>query len=111
MFQIFEKDNGTLWVGGMQGLRSFNTRSQEVTSLRIDGSFLKDVTVRNFVKINANEFWMATNRGIYILDSSGLVRDKIQENVLSRNSLAANDVQALCKDLEGVYGVLLIKTV
>lgn len=101
VFKIFEKESGILWVGGMQGVRKFETQTKEVTLLQMGVHLSEDATVRSFVKANANEYWMATKRGIYVLDSSGRFKSKILENTRGKNSLAANDVQALYRDREG----------
>ncbi len=101
VFKIFEKEDGRLWVGAMQGVRAFDVQTHKVTQLQIGVDLSADVTVRDFVKVNANEIWMATKKGIYILDSSGRVREKIEESRQSGGSLAANDVQGLLRDTEG----------
>ncbi|MGN7787066.1 ligand-binding sensor domain-containing protein [Niabella sp. 22666] len=101
ILKIFDKGNGKLWVGVMQGVKAFNAQSHQVSTLQMGIDLSSSVTVRDFVQVNVNEYWMATKRGIYILDSLGRFKSKIGENSLSRNSLAANDVQALFKDTEG----------
>ena len=101
IIKVFEKEDGVFWIGGVKGVRAFDVRTHKVTPLQLGVTLSSDVTVKDFVKINTNELWMATKRGIYVLDSLGGFKNKISENSLSRNSLAANDVQGLLRDTEG----------
>ncbi|SDC84320.1 ligand-binding sensor domain-containing protein [Niabella drilacis] len=101
VIRIFEKEPGVLWVGSRQGARAFNRVTHAVTPLLAGEVLQTDLQVRDFIKINNNEFWVATKKGIYVLDTTGHITGHIKKDNASLNSLSGDDVQSIFKDREG----------
>ncbi len=99
---IFDTENGTLLIGtSNQGLKSFDIKTSAYKDVLTLNSDQTDIIVREILAATKDEYWIATQSGIFILDiKSGKYKHLIKE----RNdpySLSDNIVHTLCKDNEG----------
>ena len=99
---VFDTGTGILLIGtSNQGLKSFDTRScsyKDVITLNTDRT---ELIVREMIAATGDEYWIATQSGIYILNlSSGAYRHLVKEQN-DPYSLSDNIVHTLCRDKEG----------
>ncbi|MEE6187117.1 ligand-binding sensor domain-containing protein [Niabella digestorum] len=101
IIRIFKKDDRTLWVGTLKGVTAFDIQQKKAQPVSLSFGESTNITVRDFQQVYPNEFWVATNKGIYILDSNGSYQNRILQSPENRNSLADDYVWWLLKDAEG----------
>ncbi|MBE7170876.1 MAG: histidine kinase [Williamsia sp.] len=99
---IFDTGTGWLLVGtSNQGLKSFDIRCatyKDILTLNTDQT---DLIVRQIIATRPNEYWIATQSGIFILDlPSGRFRHLVRDQN-DPYSLSDNIVHTLCRDKEG----------
>lgn len=99
--KIYDKGNNNLLVGSRQGAKQFGRRSLAVTPLPVYNNEHKGVLVLDFIKMKVNEIWIASDNGIYIVDSIGSLLHHLQKNNTNPYALSDNTVQAFFKDKEG----------
>ncbi|MFT3751138.1 MAG: two-component regulator propeller domain-containing protein [Agriterribacter sp.] len=98
---IYELQDGRLLIGtSNQGLKLFDTKNalyKDLLTLNADKS---DIIVRDIIAVNKDEYWMATQSGIYILNlQTGAINNLHKE--FDPYSLSDNIVQTLCMDKQG----------
>lgn len=100
--RLYDAGNNQLLVGtSNQGIKLFNCLTGDYKDLLIFNDDRTDIFVRDFIRQSKNEFWIATESGIYIYDASTgkIVLQHKQYN--NPYSLSDNAVYTFCKDHEG----------
>ncbi|KAI9452834.1 hypothetical protein F5148DRAFT_1289402 [Russula earlei] len=92
----------TILVGtSNQGAKAFDihtTSYQDVLTYNPDKT---DLFARNFVQVSPNEFWIATETGIYIYNTSSGRATHLEKTYNNPYSISDNAVYSFCKDKEG----------
>ncbi|CAN5573190.1 hybrid sensor histidine kinase/response regulator transcription factor [soil metagenome] len=100
--KIHSAGTNALYVGtSNQGLKKFDIVSsgyQDVLTYNPDKT---TVYVRDIAQYSANEYWFATESGIFILNTITGKFDNLKKKFLDPYSLTDNAVYTLCKDNEG----------
>ena len=100
--KIYPAANNLLLVGTTnQGLKQFNTSTFEYKDLLTYNADKTTVYVRDIKKYADNEFWIATESGIFIYKAATGEYVNLKKKVSDPYSLTDNAVYTLCKDLEG----------
>ena len=93
---------GYLFVGtSSQGLKKFNTNTFTYSDLLTFNTDKTNVYIRDIKQYTANEYWFATESGIFILNTTTQKFSTIHKKSLDPYSLSDNAVYSLCKDAEG----------
>lgn len=101
--KIHSGDSNSIFVGtNGQGLKIFNTESSTYQDVLTYNPDMTTIFVRDILQTAANEYWFATESGIFIYNTA----TKTFINHLTKKfqdpySLNDNAVYALCKDAEG----------
>lgn len=100
--KIFFVNDHELLVGCFkQGLKSYNIRTGAIKSLPLLHSGATDMYVRDITAGDDQEYWVATESGIYIYN----LATNTSRNLRKRNgdpySIADNAVYAVCRDNQG----------
>ncbi len=96
---VYEVDDGRLLVGtSNQGLKMFDIKTSTYKDLLTLNEDKADIIVRDILAINKNEYWIATQSGIYILNTSNNSYYNLRKKYEDPYSLSDNIVQTLCMD-------------
>jgi signal transduction histidine kinase/ligand-binding sensor domain-containing protein len=100
--RIAETENGNLLIGTTnQGVKLFDPvtlQSKNILRLNDDQT---PIFVRDIKKTGPNEFWIATESGIYIYNDSTEKITHIQKQYNNDYSLSDNAIYTICQDREG----------
>lgn len=101
--QKVKPGNGhSLFVGTTsQGIKQFNLDSLTYTDILAYNADKTTMFVRDILKISENEFWFATESGIFIYHTDKKQFTNLKKKFLDPYSITDNAVYCLCKDLEG----------
>ncbi len=100
--KIFDAGNGKIFLGTMaQGLKIFDTELGSYTDALTYNPDKTSVFVRDFVHIKENEYWIATESGIFIYDTEKGVVTNLRKQYNNPYSLSDNAIYSLCADKEG----------
>ncbi|MGX5688308.1 ligand-binding sensor domain-containing protein [Arcticibacter tournemirensis] len=84
-----------------QGVKLFNKESKTYEDILTHNKDKSEIYVRDFLHITGDEYWIATEVGIFIYNlSTRKVVNLVKDNV-NPYSLSDNAVYTLCKDREG----------
>jgi signal transduction histidine kinase/ligand-binding sensor domain-containing protein len=99
---IFATGKGFLLVGtASQGIKLFNLVDDTYKDLIIYNGDKTDLYVRSFAQYNDDEYWVATEAGIYIYHWSTGTFTHLTKQFSNPYSLSDNAVYTLCRDREG----------
>ena len=99
---IHPAGNDELLVGtSSQGIKKFNIPTLTYKDLLTYNPDKTAIYVRDIEQYNKNEYWFATESGIFILDNTTEKFINLKKKFLNPYSLSDNAVYALCKDKEG----------
>jgi len=91
----------TLYIGtASQGLKQFSIPDNDYKDILTYNPDKTTVFVRDILQKNTDEFWFATESGIFILNNDGSFTN-LKKKILDPYSLSDNAVYSLCKDSEG----------
>ena len=94
-------DNG-IYVGtSSQGLKKFDITTGTYNDLLTYNPDKTTVYIRDIKKYSDNEYWFATESGIFILNSLTEQFTNLKKNFTDPYSLSDNAIYSLCKDKEG----------
>ena len=100
--KIHPAEKGFLFAGtSSQGLKKINTLTGAYTDLLTFNPDKTTVYVRDIKKYSDNEYWFATESGIFTLNTITQKFTSIHKKFLDPYSLSDNAVYSLCKDAEG----------
>lgn len=89
----FRDSDGEIWVGGTDGLYTFDTKTK---------IFNKRLAVSSFSMIEENgNLWVGTGNGIFILNKKTGIFQHVQHDENNPNSITANHIHKLFKDRAG----------
>jgi ligand-binding sensor domain-containing protein/signal transduction histidine kinase len=99
---IFDTGTGVLLIGtSNEGLKSFDTNSltyKDILTLNPDKT---EIIVREIIAITTDEYWIASQSGIYILNIKTGKYKHLTRDQNNPWSLSDNIVHTLCRDKEG----------
>lgn len=92
----------TVYVGTVnQGLKKFDIPSETYQDILTFNSAKSVIHVRDIKQYFGNELWLATESGIFILNTSTNQSINLKKKFLDPFSLTDNAVYSICKDNEG----------
>jgi ligand-binding sensor domain-containing protein/signal transduction histidine kinase len=99
---ILETGNGKLLIGTTtQGLMLLDPESKNTTSLISLNKDKTHIFVRDIKKTQDQEYWIATESGVYIYDDASGKITHLEKRNANRYALADNAVYTVCKDNQG----------
>ncbi len=99
---IYPAGENSLFVGTTnQGLKRFDIATNSYTDLLTFNDDKTTIFVHDIKKYGENEFWIATESGIFIFNTSTQQHINLKKKLLDPYSLSDNAVYTLCKDREG----------
>ena len=100
--KIYPAGKGSLFVGtSNQGLKRFDITASDYTDVLTLNPDKTTVFIRDIKQYSDNEFWFATESGIFILNTLTQKFINLKKKFLDPYSLSDNAVYTLCKDMEG----------
>lgn len=100
--KIIGDDKGRLYAGtSSQGIKRFDTRTKTYEDLLIYNTNQTTIYVRDIKQTDSNEFWFATETGVFILDVNSGKFTNLRKKDLDPYSLSDNAIYTLTKDREG----------
>ncbi|MES2276242.1 MAG: two-component regulator propeller domain-containing protein [Bacteroidota bacterium] len=84
-----------------QGLKSYNTQTGVIKSLLQHNSDNTEIYVRDITAENDQEYWVATESGIYIYDLATNTSYNLRKRAGDPYSISDNAVYTVCKDNQG----------
>lgn len=95
-------DNNRILIGtSAEGLYSFDIATGSVKSIISYNQDKTGIYVRDILQINVDEYWMATESGIFVYNEKKESIINLKKNYHNPYSLSDNAVYTLCKDKEG----------
>jgi len=100
--KIFPIGNNSILVGCFkQGLKSYNTKTGVIKSLILKNSDNTDIYVRDITAGEKQEYWIATESGIYIYNLATNTSQNLRKRPNDPYSIPDNAVYTVCRDNEG----------
>ena len=100
--RIFDTGGRYLLVGtSNQGVKLFDKITHTYEDLLSYNKQLSEIYVRDFLHYRGDEYWIATELGIFIYNLKTRKDTNLVKNVRDPYSLSDNAVYTLCKDREG----------
>lgn len=101
--EIYSAGNDILLIGtSKHGVKVFDIHSATYKDLPLyDAAGKSDLFVRDFVHYGGNEYWIATESGIFIFNLQTGNWVNLKKNYYDPYSLSDNAVYTLCRDKEG----------
>jgi len=84
-----------------QGLKCFDAATRDYKDILTYNPDKTTIYVRDILQYSADEFWLATESGIFILNINTGQATNLHKKFLDPYSLSDNAVYSLCKDSEG----------
>lgn len=100
--KMFYAGNGKILLGTTgQGLKIFDTKDGSYTDVLTYNPDKTNIFVRDFVHITNNEYWIASESGIFIYDTEKGTIANLHKQYNDPYSLSDNAIYSLCRDKEG----------
>jgi signal transduction histidine kinase/ligand-binding sensor domain-containing protein/DNA-binding response OmpR family regulator len=100
--KIFYAGDNKIFIGTTtQGFKQFDCTTGTYRDMLIYNADKTEVYVRDFVKYNDNEYWIATESGVFIYNMSKGTFTNIKKHYNDPYSLSDNAIYILYKDIEG----------
>jgi len=100
--KIHEGKSNSIFIGTTsQGLKIFDTNSNTYKDILTYNHDKTTIFVRDILKASENEYWFATESGIFIYNIKTKSFTNVKKKFLDPYSLSDNAIYALCKDDEG----------
>lgn len=100
--KIEDTGDGRLFVAtSSQGIKLFDLATRQSTDIPIKNADQSLVFARDFLKTGTDEYWMATESGIYVYHIKNQQYTHLRNNLHDPYSLSDNAVYTLTKDKEG----------
>jgi ligand-binding sensor domain-containing protein len=100
--KIYPAEDNALYAGtSSQGIKKFDITTGTYKDLLAFNADKTSVYVRDILRYTENEFWFATESGIFILNTTTQQFTNLKKNFTNPYSLSDNAVYSLCKDNEG----------
>jgi signal transduction histidine kinase/ligand-binding sensor domain-containing protein len=99
---LFGTADSTLLVGTVnQGVKHFSPRTKTYRDLLPYASDNTELYVRDFIQNSRHEYWIGTEKGIFIYNTQTQKYQHLQKGFSNPYSLSDNAIYTLCKDNEG----------
>lgn len=100
--KMYATDNNSILIGtSAEGLYSFDMATGSVKSIIGYNQDKTGIFVRDILQINKDEYWLATESGIFVYNEKQQSIINLKKNYHNPYSLSDNAVYTLCKDKEG----------
>jgi len=100
--KIYASTNGAILIGtGTHGAKIFDIKSSTFKDIITYNPDKTGIFVRNFLQTSYNEFWIATESGIFIYNLATKQIINLQKKYDDPYSISDNAVYSFCKDKEG----------
>ena len=100
--KIYPLHNGNLLIGTLtRGVKFFNVSNKTFENIISVNPDKTDVYVRDFLQMTENEYWIATETGIYIYNSTDHSARHLVKEYDDSYSISDNVIFTFCKDREG----------
>lgn len=100
--EIFDTGKGTILIGtSNQGIKAFNTADHTYKDIITYNPDRTEVYGRDFAYYGGDEYWIATESGIYIYNLKDGSYRNLRKNYSDPYSISDNAVYTFCKDKEG----------
>ena len=100
--KMYASANNNILIGtSAEGLYSFDIVSKTVQSIISQNNDKTGIYVRDILQVSADEFWIATESGIFVYNEKNKSIINLKKNYHNPYSLSDNAVYTLCKDREG----------
>ncbi len=100
--KIYDSGLGFLFIGtSNQGVKTFNPSTGEYTDLLTYNEDNTEIYVRDFIRFKENEYWIATESGIYIYDVNKHSFQHLKKSTVNAYALSDNAIYSFAKDREG----------
>ena len=100
--KIHPGDNNLIFAGTTsQGLKIFDIASSTYVDVLTYNRDMTSIFVRDILQTSANEYWIATESGIFIYNFTSKSFTNLKKNFVDPYSLNDNAIYALFKDAEG----------
>jgi ligand-binding sensor domain-containing protein/signal transduction histidine kinase len=100
--KLSDAGDGNLLVGtSNQGAKVFNTATKTYRDIVAYNNDKTEIFVRDFIKETNDEYWIATESGIYTFNITSGTINLLHKQYNNPYSLADNAVYTFCKDREG----------
>jgi len=100
--KIFPTDGDEILVGCFkQGLKNYNSKTGSIRSMPLANIEKTDIYVRDITAGNNQEYWIATESGIYIYNLITNTSRNLRKHPGDPYSISDNAVYAVCRDSDG----------
>ena len=100
--EIYSASDGTILIGtSNQGAKVFDPRTETYKDILTYNPDKTEIFVRNFVQTGPDEFWIATESGIFIYNLTTGKFSNLQKKYNDNYSISDNAVYTFCQDKEG----------
>ncbi|HEY6900845.1 MAG TPA: two-component regulator propeller domain-containing protein, partial [Puia sp.] len=100
--KIYPADNGLILVGTTkEGLKSYDPKTGRIRSLLLRNKDNTEIFVRDIVRSGPDEYWIATESGIYIYNTRTDSSRNLRKHAGDDYSLTDNAIYSLCRDNQG----------
>lgn len=100
--KISDAGNGNILVGtSKQGAKLLNTKTGIYKDILNHTADEPEIFVRDFIQASENEFWIATEAGIFIYNNLNGTYVQLKKSYNNPYSISDNAVYTFCRDKEG----------
>jgi ligand-binding sensor domain-containing protein/signal transduction histidine kinase/DNA-binding response OmpR family regulator len=100
--KIYPLNKGSLLVGTItQGVKLFDMTSKSFQDIVNSNPDKTDLYAREFMQLTENEYWIGTETGIYIYNTTGRKSYRLKKEYDNNYSISDNVITTFCKDREG----------
>ena len=100
--KVYDSGAGFLLIGtSNQGVKKFDLNTNNYTDLLTYGTDNTDIYARDFIKYADNEYWIATESGIYIYNTTKSNFINLKKDKNNPYALSENAVYSFTKDQQG----------
>lgn len=100
--RIYDPGNGVLLIGtSSQGVKQFDTRTHTYKDLLTYNEDKTEIFARDFIESAPGEYWIATEKGLYIYHTKDNSFTHLQKNYHDPYSISDNALYSFYRDQEG----------
>ncbi|MDR0792024.1 MAG: histidine kinase [Chitinophagaceae bacterium] len=99
--KIYATQNGEILLATNKGVKLFSCNDFSCKNLITKNSDGTEIFVRNFLQTNNDEYWIATENGIFIYNTKTGKQINLSKKYNNPYSISDNAVYNICKDKEG----------
>lgn len=100
--KLYDTEKGILFIGtSNHGMKIFDTRTFTYKDIHMYSEVKTEVFVRDFIQHSAEEYWVATESGIFIYNIKNGKLTNLKKDYNDPYSISDNAVYTFCRDKEG----------